>query len=219
MFAEKGNNKEGKKDETTIEGKIEYDKEQAGKHIKKNKKRKAKLSESEHDDTKVKNKKSKRKRDDSCGDGSFADISQCTDTADEQKSKRNIEKENCREIGHEKAKGKKEQDSELSGSDNTFEGNRSNKRKRRRSEAGDDDDTSNKKNKQHQECDDEDTSRKNSEEASAHDGANELETDDNEKKKKKRKRKKKENQETEVPQLRVISKYVVFLKGGVHLQF
>ncbi len=82
--------------------------------------------------------------------------------------------------------------------------------KRKRSEASDDGGTSSKKNKESRVSDDEGrTSSKKTEEASAQDGADELEVDDEDKKKKKRKRKKKEKQEVEVPQLRVISKYVV----------
>ena len=203
MFAEKANNNGEDKDENIVEGEMENDDERDKIHNKKNKKRKAKLSDLEHDETKVKNQKSKRKNDDSCGDGSFTDISQETDSSNGQK------KIIDSDISHEKAKGKKKQDSGLSASDNTVEGTNSMKRKRKRSEASDDDDTSSKKNKQYQESVDEDIKLGENEEASAQDGADELKVGKDDKKKKKRKRRKKERQETEVPKLRVISKYVV----------
>lgn len=215
MFAEKANNNGEDKDENIVEGKMENDDECEKVHNKKNKKRKAKLSELEHDDTKVKNQKSKRKNDDSCGDGSFTDISQGTGSSNGQKKifDTNIEEENFQDISHEKAKGKKKHDSGLSASDNTMEGTNSMKRKRKRSETSDDGDTSSKKNKQYQESDEEDNKLGENEEASAQDGADELKVGKDDRKKKKRKRKKKEKQETEVPQLRVISKYVVVFEA------
>ena len=212
MFAEKKNNED---EEQTEDKLLQDDNECVGKQNKKTMKRKAEVNESESDDMKGKSKRAKRRK-----DGSSSTISDALETSHvrlrddrdevDKSIGRGIQKEICeKKSGHE-AQRDGEKDCELSGGDDVSDGSKRKERKRWRSETSDDEMTTSKRNKESLESEDVsgNSSKRSDCETNAQGSAGEVGDACKKKKKRKRKRKRKEKQKVEVPQLRVISKYV-----------
>lgn len=177
---------ESEKDAERNEENVDEPTEKQGK---KNKKRKQKLSESENEDGKGKGKKLKHKKEEE-KNALISDSSDNSSTPTSKKKKRNIDKETDDENESSiKVTKNVKVKSELSKNDDGDSVSAGTKRKREVNDENENDSVSVKKAKNISESDNKD-----------------LSVDDVDKKHKKRKRKKKEKKESDVPNLKVISK-------------